>query len=164
MKNREKSTKYYYAAYIAFLLFKGYYPGSIELLTSLNTELPRMHRPALAPYRKEINDVHCALGYWSKEAVSTEFTLLIWLLAIARKTIEEIKRSDLDSFGEQYIKWYADKYPHSRVRPSSRIFRVENFLVYKGIIEPRKRIFRHEEHFSHLNSKSIRESIINYMQ
>ena len=52
LATRTKTVRYGYQAFIAFLLFRGYRPGSLDLGAQFPLRLVRYHRHALLPFAK----------------------------------------------------------------------------------------------------------------
>ena len=111
--DRQKKTQYCYSAFLAFLLFRGYRQPSLYLLTSLPHKPGRQHRAAILPYRQRLLQTKEELGY-TRSRVENELKLLIWLLAIVGKTLEELTRADFDAFWDEYQTWYRETGQHPR--------------------------------------------------
>ncbi|HEY3228986.1 MAG TPA: hypothetical protein VGJ87_07175, partial [Roseiflexaceae bacterium] len=60
---RAKATHYYYCAFVAFLLFRGYRRASLAFLLALPCHLCRLHRPSLQPYRQKLEAAQRELSY-----------------------------------------------------------------------------------------------------
>ncbi|MEZ4677289.1 MAG: hypothetical protein R2932_24030 [Caldilineaceae bacterium] len=69
--NREKTTRYGYSAFWAFLLFRGYRPATVALLSQLPIQLTRHHRSAHYPHRLRLEQAQAELQYL-KGNVGTE--------------------------------------------------------------------------------------------
>jgi hypothetical protein len=52
-QSRSKQAQYFYSAFLAFLIFRGYYRPTLKLLVNIFSHLSRQHRKALAPHRRE---------------------------------------------------------------------------------------------------------------
>ena len=104
--NRQKSTKYYYGAFLAFLFFRGYLRASLKLLTTLTMKPSRIHRRALLPYRQKIIDTKKELGYIENDDEGNVLNLLAYFLSTAYKPLNEITRADFDDFKRTYSDWY----------------------------------------------------------
>jgi len=162
---RAKGTHYYYSAFVAFLLFRGYRRASLQLLVSLPCDLSRMHRPALQPYRQKLEALQREMSYSGPVAqVGSELTLLIFLLALTCKPLEELTRADFDAFRTEYQGWYRAAKRRGNGRADADLTRLEYYLVQAGVILPGKVVFRHEEHFAGLRHALIRDAILAYMR
>jgi integrase len=162
--NRAKQSHYFYSAFLAFLLFRGYYRPTLNLLIALPSHLCRQHGHALAPYRQKIKETQEQLHYYVSSHVGSELNLLIWLLAITAKPLEQLTRADFDSFRDEYQAWYRGIKQPNAGRPDARLSRLERYLVHWDIIPEAKFIFRHEEHFARLRHEPIRQAILTHMQ
>ena len=161
--NRGKSTWYGYSDFLAFLFFRGYRRATIYLLDQLPITLVRHHRKALLPYLQRLQETRKILHYYSSY-VGAELTLLIWLLAIVGKPLEELTRADFDLFQSEYQKWYRQSRKHIENRPNARLSRLERYLVHWGVIPVAKIVFRHEEHFALLRHEPIKQAILVHMK
>jgi len=161
--DREKSTGYVYNDFLAFLFFRGYRRATLQLLTQLPADLNRHSRKALLPYRRRLQDTCKALHYYSS-TVGSELKLLIWLLAVVGKPLEELTRRDFDHFRMQYQEWYQQTGRRKGNKPNARLFRLERYLVHWGVIPDAQFVFRHEEHFARLRHEPIRQAILTHMQ
>jgi integrase len=162
-ENRQKTTWSPYNAFVAFLLFRGYYHPAFELLTTLPTDLCRHHTQALAPYRQRLNEAQGQLRY-VPSSVGSELNLLIWLLAITGKSLEQLNRADIDAFREEYQAWYRKTGRAGTNKVNPRLSLLERYLVHLGVIPEAKAVFRHEEHFARLCHEPIRQAILTHMQ
>ncbi len=161
--NRGKATWYGYSDFLAFLLFRGYRRATLSLLNQLPTDLGRHHRKALQPHRQRLKETCQALHYYSSQ-VGAELNLLIWLLAVIGKPLEEFTRADFELFQKEYQDWYRQTEQRTGNRPNARLFRLERYLVHWGVIPPAIFVFRHEEHFAQLRYQPIRQAILFHMQ
>ncbi len=161
--NRAKTTGYTYSIFLAFLFFRGYRRATIYLLSRLPIELVRCHRNALLPHRQHIQETCKALHYYPGP-VGSELNLLIWLLAVAGKPLDELTRTDFELFRSEYQKWYQESGKRIENRPNARLFRLERYLVHWGVIPAAKIVFRHEEHFALLQHEPIRQAILFHMK
>lgn len=143
-QDRSKATWYGYSDFLAFLLFRGYRRATLSLLRQLPTELGRHHRKALQPYRQRLEETCQALHYYASR-VGAELNLLIWLLAVIGKSIDELTRADFELFQQEYQGWYRETGQQTDNRPNSRLTRLERYLVHWGVIPEAKIVFRHEE-------------------
>ncbi len=161
--DRGKATWYSYSDFLAFLFFRGYRRATLYLLTQLPAEMGRHHRKALLPHRQRLKKTCEALHYYSSE-VGAELNLLIWLLAVVGKPLDELTRVDFDLFRAQYQDWYQQTGRRKGNKPDARLFRLERYLVHWGIFPAAKFVFRHEEHFAQLRHELIRQAILIHMQ
>lgn len=161
--NRTKSTGYTYSCFLAFLFFRGYRHGTIYLLSRLPIVLTRCFRKALLPYRQRIGKTCKDLHYYQASGGS-ELNLLIWLLVVAGKPLDELTRPEFDLFRSKYQKWYQQSQKRAGNRPNARLFRLERYLVHWNIIPAAKIVFRHEEHFALLRHEPIRQAILVHMK
>lgn len=161
--HREKQTHFRYCAFIAFLFFHGYRKASIYILTRLPTHLTRLHREALKPARKLLEETSVELQYSNKTSVGSELNRLIWLLAVVGKPLEDITRDDFDRFSTEYHQWFGQAERCRSIKTDGRVGRIERFLVHWKIIPPVRRTFKHEEYFNSLKHENIRNGILAYM-
>ena len=162
-EDRRKATWYPYSAFLAFLFFRGYRRATLHLLTTLPLHLSRQHRGALASHRQRLQRTQKELHYASA-SVGSELNLLIYLLAVVGKPLEELTRADFDAFRDEYQTWYRESGRRAGGKPNARLFRLECYVVHWGIIPPAKAAFRHEEHFARLRHKPIQAAILSHMQ
>jgi integrase len=160
---REKQAHFCYCAFLAFLFFRGYRRATIHLLTQLPTQLSRMHRAALLPTRQRIQTACRELKYESQQLGSV-LILLIWLLTVVGKPLEALKRSDFETFRDEYQAWYRQSDRRKGNQPNHNMYRLEHYLIYWKIISPRKKVFKHEEYFARLIHAPIRNAILRYIQ
>ncbi len=164
-QDREKSTKYYYSAFLAFLFFRGYRRATLTVLTSLPVVWVRHHRAALLPYRRKLETTQQALGYATTACgVGSELTLLIFLLAVVYKPLDELTRTDFDAFHEAYQTWFCATRKPGQRQSSAPLTRLKYYLVHWGAIPPAKPLFRHDAHFARVQHAPIREAILAYMR
>ncbi len=162
-RNRAKQSGYFYSAFLAFLIFRGYYRPTLDLLTGLRGNLGRQHGQALAPYRQRIKETQAQLRYAASPGGS-ELNLLIWLLALTGKPLEKLTRADFDGFREAYQAWYRGAKRRGEGEPNARLHRLERYLVHWDVIPEARVVFRHEEHFARLRHEPIRQAILTHMQ
>lgn len=162
-ENRQKATCYIYSAFLAFLFFRGYRRATLHLLITLPLSLSCQHRGALAPHRQRLKRAQKELHYASVN-VGSHLNLLIWLLAVVGKPLEELTRADFDAFRDEYQAWYRASRRRAGGKPNPDLSRLERYLVHWGIIPPAKVIFHHEEHFTRLRHKLIQTAILTHMQ
>ncbi|MBV7333818.1 tyrosine-type recombinase/integrase [Chloroflexi bacterium TSY] len=161
--DRRKTTRYGYSAFWAFLLFRGYRRATVSLLSQLPFHLTRLHQEALAPHRRRLEQTRDELHYPDGN-VGTELRLLISLLAVIAKPLEDITRADFETFRDEYQGWYRATQRRANGRPDARLTRLEYYLIHWKIIPPVKVVFRHQEHFAQLRHPFIRQAIVIYMQ
>lgn len=159
---RRKSATFYYASFLAFLIFRGYYRPSLTLLDAFPFQLPRLHRPALAPIRARLEATARELGYVQASGMGTALRLLIWLLAHAGTPLEDLTREDFATFAIAYQTWYRASGRHHG-EPDPQVSRLEFYLVRWDVLPPRRRVFRHEQHFAELRDAPIRDAILAYV-
>ena len=163
-RNRTKTVRYAYSAFLAFLFFRGYRQASLRLVTELSLNLTRYHRAALLPFRRKLEEIQQKLGYDVQARVGSELTLLITLLAVVHKPLNELTRLDFDSFQDQYQDWYRKTRRQKNGRPNSRLTRLEFYLVQLGQLPPAHHVLRHEEHFAQVRSEHIRAAILAFLE
>ena len=161
--DREKTTRYGYSAFWAFLLFRGYRQATIELLPQLPFQLTRHHRDALTPVRRRLEQTQTTLHY-AQDNVGTILRLLVALLAVVGKPLEDITRPDFERFRDEYQHWYRETARQANRHPDPRLTRLEYYLVAWSVIPPAKIVFRHQEHFAQLSQPFIRQAILLHMQ
>ena len=157
---REKATRYYYSAFVAFLLFRGYMPGTFALFTLL-PGLARQHRQALKPHREHMEHTYADLGYFSRH-VGSELNLIVMLLTFVGTSLTALTRADFERFRAAHQVWYSASGQH-QLAADPRLTRVERYLVARGALEPAVRVFKHEAHFAQIESPHIRAAILHYM-
>lgn len=158
-RHRSKTVRYTYSVFLVFLLFRGYRRASLAFLIELDLELTRYYRQAVSPFRHKLEQIQQELGYW-QTTVGSEFHLLLQLLVVVHKPLEELTRSDFDAFREEYQRWYRQSRQRHNGKPNSRLSRLERYLVHWGCLPPPQRIFRHEEHFARVQHAPIRSAIL----
>jgi integrase len=162
--DRNDSTGSIYSYFLTFLFFRGYRRASLNLLIQLPTDLSRHFRNSLLPFQQRLEQTSKDLHYWSTFKVGGELNLLIWLLAVVGKPLNELDRTDFETFQTQYQTWYRQTGQRTNHQPNAHFFRLERYLVHWGAIPAAKFVFRHEEHFARLNHEPIRQAILLYMQ
>lgn len=160
-RDRKKPTWSVYNTFLTFLFFRGYRQASIDLLVALQTDLSRHWKPFLLPYRQKIKQAMQELDY-HMESTSSTLNLLLWVLSVTRKSLEELTRADFDAFRDAYHHWYRQHRNNGRVNP--RLTRLEKFLIHWQVLPAPQRLFRHEEHFASLHQETFRTAILLYMQ
>lgn len=160
---RRKKSQYFYSAFVTFLLLRGYRQPTLHLLTSLPHEPGRQHRSAILPYRQRLLQTKEELGY-TRSQVENELKLLIWLLAIVGKPLEELNRADFETFRDEYQTWYRETGQHPQGWPDRDLYRLERYLMHWGIIPAAPRVYDHDKYFAGLRHRPIRDAILTYMQ
>jgi len=159
---RKKQARYSYCAFLSFLFFRGYRRATISLLSQLPTHFSRMHRPALLSSRQRLQEARQALKY-ETQRISSEITLLIWLLAVVGKPLETLNRVDFDAFRDEYQAWYRQSGRSHSSGPDPYLYRLERYLIHWKVIPPAKKVFKHEEYFARLTHEPIRNAILAYI-
>jgi site-specific recombinase XerD len=164
---RCKEVVYCYAAFLAFLLFRGYFRvRHMTFYSEFPLGFSRLHRPALHPIRERLEATRKELGYAadSEGSVGTVLNLLIYLLAFVAKPLNELTRADFDSFRASYDRWYQETGRRANGATDARVFRLERYLVHWGVLPPPRIVFKHDEHFATLQHESIKQAILAYMR
>jgi site-specific recombinase XerD len=165
-QDRTHSTRVLYNVFLTFLLFRGYLRPTLPMLDALFVDLSRQWRPYLLPYRQKIAASYKELGY--PEGSSSVLNMLLWMLIVLHKPLEEVTREDFTAFRETYLAWYREVHPDACNAGSGtskfRFFRLEHCLVHWGILPPERRVFRHEQDFAALQHEPIRQAILHYMR
>jgi len=94
-----------FCAFLAFLFFRGYCRISFRLIVEYPGDFCRNHKKALRPYRQKLEQLRDELGYQQCK-VGSELNLLVSLLLMSQKTLDELTRTDFDLFRDQYQTWY----------------------------------------------------------
>jgi site-specific recombinase XerD len=162
LATRTKTVRYGYQAFTAFLLFRGYRPGNIDLCTQFPLGLSRYHRHALLPYRRKLEETQQKLGYF-KGHIGSELNLLIMLLATVHKPLEELTRPDFEAFRDAYQCQYRATERRQGGQPDTRLTRLEFYLVAWGVLSPRRIQFQFEVNFARLGDGPIRTAVLNFM-
>ena len=162
-RERSKTVRYAYSAFLAFLFFRGYRQASLRLVAAFPLGFSRYHRRALQPFRQKLEQTQRELGYISGN-VGSELNLLIALLAVVHKPLAKLTRPDFEAFREAYQNWYRSTQRQRTGHPNSRLTRLEFYLVAWGVLPPAKIVFRHEEHFARLRHAAIRRAILAFLQ
>ncbi len=161
-QDRAKSTGTLYNVFLSFLFFRGYQRATLPILDTVLADLSRQWRPYLLPYRQKIAHTYKELGY--PEGSSSVLNMLLRMLAVMHKPLEELTRADFTAFSETYRTWYRETHPGiTNGTPKFRLFRLEHCLIHWGIFPPERRVFRHEQHFAALQHEPIRQAILHYM-
>jgi len=164
---RSKDVVYRYGAFLAFLVFRGYF--RVRHMT-FYSEFPlgfcRLHRLALHPIRERLEATRRELGYAadSEGSVGTILNLLIYLLAFIGKPLHELTRADFDTFRATYNRWYQETGRRANRATDARVFRLERYLVHWGVLPPPRIVFKHDEHFATLQHEPIKQAMLAYMR
>jgi integrase len=164
---RCKEVVYCYAAFLAFLLFRGYFRvRDMTFYSEFPLGFSRLHRPALQPIRERLEATRRELGYAadSEGSVGTVLNLLIYLLAFVAKPLNELTRADFDSFRASYDRWYQETGRRANGATDARVFRLERYLVHWGVLPAPRRVFKHDQHFATLHHQLIKQAILAYMR
>jgi len=163
-KSFSQPTWYKQNGFIAFLIYRGYYRPTLRLLANLPVRFSRRHWIALTPCRRWFEKARDELGYSSSaRKVGRQINLLVWLLAIVGKPLEELTRADFDAFEEEYNAWYRSR--HSmRGGPNPDLYRLERYLVHLGVIPEAKHVTQYEKHLASLRRGAIRDAIVVFVQ
>jgi site-specific recombinase XerD len=161
--SRRKTSWHIYNTFLTFLFFRGYRQATLQLLDTLKSDLSRHWRSLLQPYREKIERTQKELDYLS-ESTTSLLNLLLWVLVLTHKPLEELTRADFEQFREQYHSWYLQQQHRTTGRPNPRLFKLERFLIHWGIFPPERRVFRHEQHFDLVQQEIFRQAILHYMQ
>jgi integrase/recombinase XerD len=165
--DRCKMVVYGYAAFLSFLIFRGYVRvRQMTFYDAFPLGLCRLHRPALQPIRERLERTRKELGYAaeSEGSVGTVLNLLIALLAFSGKPLPELTRADFDSFRTTYDQWYQAAERRAGGEHDWRLPRLERYLVHWGVLPPARRVFKHDEHFATLHHEPIKQAILAYMR
>lgn len=164
---RCKMVVYGYAAFLSFLIFRGYVRvRHMTFYDAFPLGLCRLHRPALQPIRERLERTRKELGYAAESAgsVGSVLNLLIALLALSGKPLLELTRADFDRFRTSYDQWYQAAERRAGGEHDWRLPRLERYLVHWGVLAPARRAFKHEEHFAMLHHEPIKQAILAYMR
>lgn len=153
-------------AFLTFLYFRGYYRPSFRLVVEYPGHFARDHTRALRPVRHKLEEMHDALGYQRchSYAAGSELTLLISLLLVSQKTLEEVTRADFEAFEAQYQSWYRGTERQKGGQANNKVKRLERFLVHWGLLPPVKALYRHEEKFQRLKEGPLRSALLFYLE
>ncbi len=164
---RCKMVVYGYAAFLSFLIFRGYVQvRQLAFYDAFPLGLCRLHRPALQPLRERLEATRQELGYAAESAgsVGTVLNLLIALLAFVGKELPELTRADFDTFRTTYDQWYQETRRRADGGTDARLFRLERYLVQWGVLPAPRIVFKHDEHFATLHHEPIKAAILTYMR
>jgi site-specific recombinase XerD len=165
--DRCKMVVYGYAAFLSFLIFRGYVRvRQLAFYDTFPLGLCRLHRPALQPLRERLEATRKELGYAaeSEGSVGTVLNLLIALLAFVGKPLPELTRVEFDTFRTTYDQWYQETRRRADGRTDARVFRLERYLVQWDVLPPPRIVFKHDEHFATLQHDPIKQAILAYMR
>lgn len=167
LANRSRAVVYGYCAFVAFLLFRGYFRvRDLAFYDAFGLGLARLHRPALQPIRTRLEATRRDLGYAaeSEGSLGTVLNLLIYLLAFVGKPLQEVTRTDFDAFRTTYDQWYRATGRRGDGGSDARLFRLERYLVQWGVLAPPRIVFTHEVHFAALRHEPVKQAILAYMR
>lgn len=160
----QSSARYSINVFVTFLLFRGYLQASIPILHLLPTTFSQQYRPVLQPYLEKLEVTRKELGYaTSRKSVGPMLNLLIWLLVVVHKPLDELTRADFDAFRQEYNIWYRQTGMSFDGRYDYCMYRLEQYLVHWKVIPAVRTVFRHEERFAHLRPRPIKDAILLYM-
>ena len=163
-KRFSQPTWYKYNGFIAFLIYRGYYHPTLRLLANLPVRFSRRHWIALMPYRRWFEKARDELGYSSSaREIGRQINLLVWLLAIIGKPLDELTRADFDAFEEEYNAWYRSR-RSTRGNPNPDLYRLERYLVHLGAIPEAKHVTQYEERLASLRPGVIRDAVLVFVQ
>jgi site-specific recombinase XerD len=164
-ERRSTAARAKYNLFLSFLLFRGYYRPGFALLASPHYRPTSTFLSALAPWRARLKEAHTASGYQhsDRDGVGPELELLIWLLAMVQKPLDELTREDFDQFYQQYQEWYRERISKDH-HPNHRLLRLEHFLGYLGVLPAAKGPKTPEDYMTSLHHPSIREALLRYFQ
>ena len=164
---RCKAVVYGYCAFVAFLLFRGYFRvRRMAFYSEFPLGLCRLHRPALQPIRERLEATRKELGYAAEGGgeIGTVLNLLIYLLAFGGKPLTEVTRADFDAFRKVYDQWYQDTGRRADGSNDARVFRLERYLVHWSVLPPARVIYQHDAHIAALQHEPITQAIRDYMR
>jgi integrase len=163
LDSSRSSMRHRFSGFVAFLLLRGYYRSTLDLLVSLHVNFASRYKVVLKSWRERLEQTRDALRYGADSAGS-EVNLLVWLLVTAGKSPDELTRADFDRFRDEYQAWYRRKGRCVTRGPDSRVNRLEHYLVHLGIIPEAEFRFCHEAYLSQLHHDRIRVAVLRYMQ
>ncbi len=162
-----------YNLFLAFLLFRGYFCGSIRLLFSLPLQLSVQFRPVLAPTRTKLSTAFQVMGYrnvsaaskYNNDGVGSDLNLLLWCLAIVQKPLEELTREDFDAFKEEYTRWYTEKRVQKSGRSNHVLFRLEQLLIHLKVIAKKPPTpLDYDPYFADFPESLLKQAILAYLR
>jgi len=163
-RDRRHSTWDRYNSFIAFLLYRGYHRPTFRLMVTLPIDVTRRHTAYLTPYRERLRQARDELCY-AQVSVGDALSLLIWLLAIVGKPLDELTRSDFDAFRDEYNAWRERNGHHGKMPPDRRMFRLERYLIHLGVISEAKPVpLCYDEYFAVVGQGPIQRAILAYIQ
>jgi hypothetical protein len=156
-----------YNVFLTFLLFRGYHRADLPFLETMSLDLSRCWAPLHAPYRSKIVQAEKALGHKAAltegcPATGTYLELLICVLIVTHRTVEEMTREAFDAFREAY----QAKYRQTRKDglPDSRLFRLEQYLVHWKVFSPTRTAPRHESLAAQIRHEAFQVALSHYMR
>jgi integrase len=155
-----------YCAFLAFLFFYGYVKPSFRLVVEFPGFFSREHTQATAPLRNKLEQLYYELGYARPsgnrtQVAGAEFNLLISLLLVSNKSLDEVTVEDFKAFEDQYQDWYRPQYAG---RMNTHIWRLKKLLIHGGLLKPSKIKYVHEERLAKLSDGPIRSAILYYFE
>jgi site-specific recombinase XerD len=150
-----------YNMFMAFLFFFGYRRASLHILSRLPTRLSNVHKSALLPIRQRIKETRMELKYSPNTKISIVLVLLIWLLAVSGKQLEDITRSDFDAFRKEYqtkLKTLGLSKEYYQA-----ITKIERFLIHWKILSPRKKVYKHDIYISRIKHELFKNIILEHI-
>jgi hypothetical protein len=160
----QRSARYSTNVFVTFLLFRGYLRASISVLSALPMTFSQQYRPVLQPFLDKLEITRRALGYATyRKSVGPMLNLLIWLLVVVHKPLDEVTRADFDVFRMEYNTWYRQAGKSFDGRYDYRMYRLEQYLVHWNLIPPVRTAFRHEERFAKVHAGSIKDAMAVHM-
>lgn len=161
-QSHTRSARNVYMTFLIFLFFQGYRRATMHLLGTLQPALGSYFKPATNLLRERLKQAQQELNY-SSWHVGSELNLLLYLLSVASKPLEELTRADFEAFREEYQPWFRHERPYANGKPDHHLYRLEVYLVHWGIIPPARVVLRHEEYFGRLRQTPLRDAYLTYM-
>jgi len=159
-QDRQSATRHVYNAFFAFLFFRGYCRATIRLFEELQGDFSRYWTPFTEHYRQKIAQTAQEFGYTPNNN-SHVFTLLVWMLSVIGKPLEELTREDFDPFRDAYQNQYRPRRKGGRV--DSQLSRLERYLVHWGNLSLSHEVLRYDELVEKLEHPTIRSAILLYL-
>jgi integrase/recombinase XerC len=138
-----------YRAFAAFLMFRGYFRPSLRFCRAFPT-FNGYHDQALLPIQRRIEAVRVKLGHVPRRrTVQRELHMLVLLVVVAHKPLEELTRPDFRAFWDEYQPAFRARQAHSGLN-NGYLTRVESYLMEWDILPPRSGVYRHERDLAQL--------------
>lgn len=152
--------------FLSFLFFYGYIKPSFRLVVEFPGCFSRQHPPAIAPLRSKLEHLYDELGYPQRsgnrtQVAGSELTLLISLLLVSNKPLNELTAQDFSAFENQYQDWYGRKFAG---RMDGHIWRLRKLLIHGRLLAPRKIKYAHEKKLAKLKDGPIRSAVLYYLE